>query len=221
GASSPLSGESSLQEFALFASATVTVLPSIETGLPLLFVKVNVNWTAGCPDTPPWPVPDEVMSWVPLTATVKAPTVGVAVDGTGVGLLVAVGVGTGVSLAGAEGDFDADGFGLALAVAFGVVPVTGVAAVAVGWAGVLADPDATAGTEAAGAEPATPVDDTAGLGSVLDAAAATGPDDAALLLCDELEHADSASAATTVTPTHPVTRKRTVMAFPPAGMRQQ
>lgn len=41
GASSPLSGESSLH--ALFASVTVTVFESIETGLLLLLVKVKVN----------------------------------------------------------------------------------------------------------------------------------------------------------------------------------
>jgi hypothetical protein len=164
-----------------------------------------------------------VIDLVGLSATVNAPTVGVAVDGTGVGLVVEVGVGTGVSLAGVEGDFDADGFGVALAVAFAVA--FGVVDCPVEPAEVpaatTADGKALAATESAGAEAATPADDVGALGSVLDAADVAGPDDAALLLCEELEHPESASAATTVTPTHPVTRTRTVMAFPPEGMRQQ
>ena len=88
-------------------------------------------------------------------------------------------------------------------------------------AAAAAEATALAGAEPAGAEPATPGDDTAALGSVLDAATTAGLDDAALFLCDELEHPESASAATTVTPTKPVARVRTVIVFPPAGMRQQ
>jgi hypothetical protein len=88
-------------------------------------------------------------------------------------------------------------------------------------AAATAEANALAAAESAGGETAMPGDEIAGLGSVLDAAAAAGPDDAALLLCDELEHPERASAATTVTPINPVRRTRTVMAFPPAGMRQQ
>lgn len=62
-------------------------------------------------------------------------------------------------------------------------------------------------------------DEMGALGNALVAAAAAGPDDAPLLLCDELEHPERASAATTVTPINPVRRIRTVTAFPPAGMR--
>ena len=157
--------------------------------------------------------------------TVNAPTVGVAFEGTGDGLVVAVGVGTAVS-----GDLVGDGVAEVFA---GVLPVGFEVGFEVGFAvdcpvepaevpaAATAEAFALATAEPAGAEPATPVDDTAALGSVLDAAVAAGPDDAALLLCDELEHPESASAATTVTPTKPVTRERTVMAFPPEGMRQQ
>jgi hypothetical protein len=66
-----------------------------------------------------------------------------------------------------------------------------------------------------------PGDEIAAFGAALDAAALAGPDDTALLLCDEPEHPESASAATTVTPSNPVTRTRTVMALPPAGIGQQ
>jgi hypothetical protein len=84
-----------------------------------------------------------------------------------------------------------------------------------------AETNALAAAGSAGVEAATAGDDTGALGNVLDAAAAAGPDDAALLIWDELEHPERASAATTVTPINPVRRARSVMAFPPAGMGQQ
>jgi hypothetical protein len=109
--------------------------------------------------------------------------------------------------------------GVGLTVGFVVdcppVPVDGEAAA------TAAEANALAAAESAGAEAATPGDDIGALGNALDAAAAAGPDDAALLLCDELEHPERARAATIVTPINPVRRARTVMAFPPAGMRQQ
>lgn len=150
----------------------------------------------------------------------KAPTVGVAFDGTGVGLAVEVGVDTGVSLG--EGEFDTDGFGEVLA-GVGFEPGFAVdCPVEPAEVPAVAAADATALTaaEPAGAEPATPVEDTAALGSVLDAAAGV-EDVAALFLCDELEQPDSVSAKATVTPSKPVARIRAVMAFPPAGMRQE
>jgi len=120
---------------------------------------------------------------VPLTATVKAPTVGDAFDGAGVGVVVAVGVGTAVSLGGVAGDFEADGVGAAFAgVAFELGLAVGCPVEpAVVAAAVVAEANALAAAESAGAEAVTPGDETAALGSVLDAAADAGPDDAALL----------------------------------------
>jgi hypothetical protein len=123
-------------------------------------------------------------------------------------------------------DFDADGVAVGFADVFAGVDFE--VGFVVDWptepaevpAAAAAEAKALAAAESAGAEAATPGDDIGALGSVLDAAA-VGPDDAALLLCDELEHPERASAATIVTPINPVRRIRTVMAFPPAGMRQQ
>jgi hypothetical protein len=115
------------------------------------------------------------------------------------------------------------GVGLTVGLTAGPVP----AAVAEGVADAVAEATAAeakalAAAESGGAEEATSGDEIAALGNplpkALDAAATAGPDDAALLLCDELEHPESASAATTVTPINPVRRTRTFMAFPPAGM---
>jgi hypothetical protein len=134
-------------------------------------------------------------------------------------------VGDGLAL----GDLVGDGVaaGLVVADAFAVVfagagfevggtvdPLTEAAEVP-----ATAEATALAAAESAGAEAATAGDDTGAPATAEDAAA--GPDDAALLLCEELEHAVRASAATTVAPTKPVTRTRTIMSFPPAGMRQQ
>lgn len=124
------------------------------------------------------------------------------------------------------------------AVGVGGAPTAGVVFTGVGLtAGFVVEPAPAAAVEAAddaaaetialtaagsaGVEAATAGDDTGALGNALDAAAAAGADDAALLLCDELEHPERASAATTVTPINPVRRVRTVIVFPPAGMRQQ
>jgi hypothetical protein len=193
--------------------------------------KAMVNWTAGpLKQSGPEAAAVAVVTG-PNVAVNPGPKVSVRlpglgdVDCTGCGAtgVSFVGVGDGLGLADFEGDAVAAGvgvapafavlFALALGVGFAVDPGTEAAEVALAEAGALA-----------GAEVATPGDDIGALGSVLDAAALAaraGPDDAALLLCDELEHAERASAAATVTPTHPVTRKRTVMSFPPAGMGQQ
>ncbi len=148
------------------------------------------------------------------------------VVGAGLGDTVVSAVGEGLALGDLVGDGSlrgslaggSVGFEVGFEVGFAVDCPTEPAEVP---AAAAAEATALAAAEPAGAEPATPGDDTAALGSVLDAAVAAGPDDAALFLCDELEHPESASAATTVTPTKPVARIRTVMAFPPAGMRQQ
>jgi hypothetical protein len=137
---------------------------------------------------------------------------------------VVVGAGCGATLVSAVGDgladFDADGAGAAFEVAFAVALEVGFA-VEPGEVppAATADARALAAAESAGAEAAPPGDEIGALGNALDAAAAAGPDDAALLLCAELEHPERASAATIVTPINPVRRIRTVMAFPPAGMR--
>ena len=150
-----------------------------------------------------------------------APCVAVVV-GAGLGETVVSAVGDGLTVGDLVGDGVAEAFAGVLPVGFEVgFEVDCPVEPAEVPAAATAEATALATAEPAGAEPATPVDDTAALGSVLDAAVAAGPDDAALLLCDELEHPESASAATTVTPTKPVTRERTVMAFPPEGMRQQ
>ena len=163
---------------------------------------------------------------------VTGPSVTVSPDPMGTGapcVAVVVGAGLDETVVSAVGDVlavgDLVGDGVAEAFA-GVLPVGFEVGFEVGCpvpaeVPAAAEAIALATAEPAGAEPATPVDDTAALGSVLDAAAAAAPDDAALLLCDELEHPESASAATTVAPTKPVTRARTVMVFPPEGMRQQ
>jgi hypothetical protein len=148
-----------------------------------------------------------------------APCVAVAVgagDGDTVTNFVGPGGGAEMVAAGAVAEAFA-GVGFAV----GLMPGFAVAAAELPAAATAAEANALAAAEFAGAEVATPGDDTAALGSALDAAAAAGPDDAALLLCDELEHPERASVATTVTPNNPVRRIRTVMAFPPAGMRQQ
>jgi hypothetical protein len=189
GLSSPLSLLSSLHEFALLASVTVTTLSSATGGPPLL-VNVKVNLTAGLPDCAPGPVPDDVIECTALSATVTPPTVGVAVGGTGVGVPVAVGVGTAVSLAGADGDFVTAGSGVVFAgVAFELGLAVGCAVEPADVpAAATAEATAVAGAELVGDETATTGDDTAALGSALDATAVAGLDDAALLLCDELEH---------------------------------
>jgi hypothetical protein len=151
--------------------------------------------------------------------TVRLPGLGDA-DCTGLGGTVVSAVGEGLAL----GDLVGDAVGTAFTVPFAVGFAVGFAVdcpVEPDDVPVAAAVEATAlaAAESAGAELATPVDDTAALASVLDVAAAAGLDDPALLLCDEPEHPERASAATTVAPTHPVTRKRTVMAFPPEGMR--
>jgi hypothetical protein len=123
-----------------------------------------------------------------------------------------------VSFAGVEGDFDADGCAAAFEVAFAGVGFAVGFAVEVPTA-AAAEANALAAAESVGAEAAGAGDDIGALGNALDAAAAAGPDDAALFLCDELEHPERARAATIVTPISPVTRIRIGMAFPPAGMR--
>lgn len=167
---------------------------------------------------------------------VTEPSVTVRPDPIGAGapcVAVTVGAGLGDTVVSADGEGlalgDLVGDGVATGAFAEALPVGFELGFAVGCPVELAEVPAEAAAEAralataepAGAEPATPGDDTAALGRVLDAATTAGLDDAALFLCDELEHPESASAATTVTPTKPVARVRTVIFFPPAGMRQQ
>jgi hypothetical protein len=153
----------------------------------------------------------------PKSPVSVSPTGGWDCTGLGDTEMSLVGPGGGAEMV-AAGEVAEAFAGLGFAVGFAVEPEPPEVAV---WLATAADAKALAAAESAGVEAAAAGDDTGALGNALDAAAAAGPDDAALLLCDELEHPERASAATTVTPINPVRRVLTVIVFPPAGMRQQ
>jgi hypothetical protein len=150
--------------------------------------------------------PEPMFTGPPCVAVLVGATVGATVFKVG-----------GPGVAGVGAPTAADVFaGVGLAVGFAVAFPPEPAEVSVAAA---ADANALAAAESTGADVAAAGEEIGALGNALDRAAAAGPDDAALLSCDELEHPERANAATTVAPINPVRRIRAVMAFPPAGMR--